>query len=213
VRPRPCVPARSRLRSCATASVCPCSLTLEELCDHVRVSLPGHAAPRAVELVSEIPLLALGKPGRVRLRGRRSGDRAPVHLAESGRGTPSYGRGDQAGERSSGRDGRLHRRAALAHPHRRRESRSALAAQAAPRGLVKALRGPDRQPFDVNDHRRQALRSGHGRAKPVRVPLRRRPSSPSPSPSPSSAPSRSRLRAAAAGARVAAGVHAHRFAR
>jgi len=45
------------------------SVTLDELRDHVRATLPAHAAPRAVELVTEIPLLASGKPDRVRLRG------------------------------------------------------------------------------------------------------------------------------------------------
>jgi O-succinylbenzoic acid--CoA ligase len=44
------------------------SVTLDELRDHVRTALPAHAAPRAVELVAEIPLLASGKPDRVRLR-------------------------------------------------------------------------------------------------------------------------------------------------
>jgi O-succinylbenzoic acid--CoA ligase len=44
------------------------SVTLDELRDHVRTSLPAHAAPRAVELVDEIPMLASGKPDRVRLR-------------------------------------------------------------------------------------------------------------------------------------------------
>jgi O-succinylbenzoic acid--CoA ligase len=44
------------------------SATLEELRDHVRTALPAHAAPRAVEAVPEIPLLASGKPDRVRLR-------------------------------------------------------------------------------------------------------------------------------------------------
>jgi O-succinylbenzoic acid--CoA ligase len=44
------------------------SVTLDELRDHVRAALPAHAAPRAVELVPEIPLLASGKPDRVRLR-------------------------------------------------------------------------------------------------------------------------------------------------
>jgi len=44
------------------------SVTLEELRDHVRTTLPAHAAPRALELVPEIPLLASGKPDRVRLR-------------------------------------------------------------------------------------------------------------------------------------------------
>jgi O-succinylbenzoic acid--CoA ligase len=44
------------------------SVTVEELRDHVRTALPAHAAPRAVELVTEIPLLASGKPDRVRLR-------------------------------------------------------------------------------------------------------------------------------------------------
>ena len=43
-------------------------VTLDELRDHVRTALPAHAAPRAVELVAEIPLLASGKPDRVRLR-------------------------------------------------------------------------------------------------------------------------------------------------
>lgn len=44
------------------------SVTLEELREHVRATLPAHAAPRALELVPEIPLLASGKPDRVRLR-------------------------------------------------------------------------------------------------------------------------------------------------
>lgn len=44
------------------------SATLDELRDHVRATLPAHAAPRAVELVPEIPMLASGKPDRVRLR-------------------------------------------------------------------------------------------------------------------------------------------------
>lgn len=44
------------------------SVTLDELRDHVRTTLPAHAAPRAVELVAEIPMLASGKPDRVRLR-------------------------------------------------------------------------------------------------------------------------------------------------
>jgi O-succinylbenzoic acid--CoA ligase len=44
------------------------SVTLDELRDHVRAALPAHAAPRAVELVPEIPMLASGKPDRVRLR-------------------------------------------------------------------------------------------------------------------------------------------------
>jgi O-succinylbenzoic acid--CoA ligase len=44
------------------------SVTLDELRDHVRATLPAHAAPRAVELVAEIPMLASGKPDRVRLR-------------------------------------------------------------------------------------------------------------------------------------------------
>jgi O-succinylbenzoic acid--CoA ligase len=44
------------------------SATLEELREHVRATLPAHAAPRALELVPEIPLLASGKPDRVRLR-------------------------------------------------------------------------------------------------------------------------------------------------
>jgi O-succinylbenzoic acid--CoA ligase len=44
------------------------SVTLESLRDHVRATLPAHAAPRALELVPEIPLLASGKPDRVRLR-------------------------------------------------------------------------------------------------------------------------------------------------
>jgi O-succinylbenzoic acid--CoA ligase len=43
-------------------------VTLEELREHVRSALPAHAAPRALELVPEIPLLASGKPDRVRLR-------------------------------------------------------------------------------------------------------------------------------------------------
>lgn len=44
------------------------SVTLDELREHVRATLPAHAAPRAVELVTEIPMLASGKPDRVRLR-------------------------------------------------------------------------------------------------------------------------------------------------
>jgi o-succinylbenzoate---CoA ligase len=44
------------------------SVTLEELRDHVRATLPAYAAPRALELVAEIPMLASGKPDRVRLR-------------------------------------------------------------------------------------------------------------------------------------------------
>jgi O-succinylbenzoic acid--CoA ligase len=44
------------------------SVTLAELRDHARAALPAHAAPRAVELVPEIPMLASGKPDRVRLR-------------------------------------------------------------------------------------------------------------------------------------------------
>jgi O-succinylbenzoic acid--CoA ligase len=44
------------------------SVTLGELRDHVRTALPAHAAPRAVELVPAIPMLAAGKPDRVRLR-------------------------------------------------------------------------------------------------------------------------------------------------
>jgi O-succinylbenzoic acid--CoA ligase len=44
------------------------AVTLEELREHVRSALPAHAAPRALELVPEIPLLASGKPDRVRLR-------------------------------------------------------------------------------------------------------------------------------------------------
>ncbi|MDN3359443.1 AMP-binding protein [Actinomadura sp. DC4] len=44
------------------------SVTLGELRDHVRATLPAHAAPRALELVPEIPLLPSGKPDRVRLR-------------------------------------------------------------------------------------------------------------------------------------------------
>jgi O-succinylbenzoic acid--CoA ligase len=44
------------------------SVTLAELREHVRATLPAHAAPRALELVPEIPLLASGKPDRVRLR-------------------------------------------------------------------------------------------------------------------------------------------------
>jgi O-succinylbenzoic acid--CoA ligase len=45
--------------------------TLDELRDHVRAALPAHAAPRALERVTEIPLLASGKPDRVRLRRSR----------------------------------------------------------------------------------------------------------------------------------------------
>jgi O-succinylbenzoic acid--CoA ligase len=30
--------------------------------------MPAHAAPRALEIVAEIPMLASGKPDRVRLR-------------------------------------------------------------------------------------------------------------------------------------------------
>jgi o-succinylbenzoate---CoA ligase len=44
------------------------SVTLDELRDHVRATLPAHAAPRAIELVPEIPMLASGKPDRARLR-------------------------------------------------------------------------------------------------------------------------------------------------
>jgi o-succinylbenzoate---CoA ligase len=44
------------------------SVTLDELRDHVRAALPAYAAPRALELVAEIPMLASGKPDRVRLR-------------------------------------------------------------------------------------------------------------------------------------------------
>jgi O-succinylbenzoic acid--CoA ligase len=44
------------------------SVTLEELRDHVRTTMPAHAAPRALEIVAEIPMLASGKPDRVRLR-------------------------------------------------------------------------------------------------------------------------------------------------
>jgi o-succinylbenzoate---CoA ligase len=43
-------------------------LTLDELRTHVRERLPGHAAPRALELVEAIPLLPSGKPDRQRLR-------------------------------------------------------------------------------------------------------------------------------------------------
>ena len=43
-------------------------VTLSELRDHARTTLPAHAAPRAVEPVPEIPLLPSGKPDRVRLR-------------------------------------------------------------------------------------------------------------------------------------------------
>jgi O-succinylbenzoic acid--CoA ligase len=42
--------------------------TLEQLRDHARTTLPAHAAPRAVEFVARIPMLASGKPDRVRLR-------------------------------------------------------------------------------------------------------------------------------------------------
>ncbi len=42
--------------------------TLDELRAHARISLPAHAAPRAVERLPEIPMLASGKPDRVRLR-------------------------------------------------------------------------------------------------------------------------------------------------
>lgn len=48
--------------------------TLEELRQHARVRLPGYAAPRELELVAEIPLLASGKPDRNALR-ERTGDR------------------------------------------------------------------------------------------------------------------------------------------
>jgi O-succinylbenzoic acid--CoA ligase len=44
------------------------AVTLEELREHARATLPAHAAPRAVELVAEMPMLASGKPDRVRLR-------------------------------------------------------------------------------------------------------------------------------------------------
>jgi O-succinylbenzoic acid--CoA ligase len=44
------------------------SVTLEGLRDHVRTAMPAHAAPRALEIVAEIPMLASGKPDRVRLR-------------------------------------------------------------------------------------------------------------------------------------------------
>lgn len=44
------------------------SVTLAELREHARATLPAHAAPLAVELVSQIPLLPSGKPDRIRLR-------------------------------------------------------------------------------------------------------------------------------------------------
>lgn len=44
------------------------SVGLDELRDHVRATMPAHAAPRALERVPEIPMLASGKPDRVRLR-------------------------------------------------------------------------------------------------------------------------------------------------
>jgi O-succinylbenzoic acid--CoA ligase len=43
-------------------------LTLEEVRDWVRSSLPAHAAPRELQVVPEIPLLPSGKPDRERLR-------------------------------------------------------------------------------------------------------------------------------------------------
>jgi o-succinylbenzoate---CoA ligase len=43
-------------------------VTLDQLRAHVRRRLPGHAAPRALELVAAIPLLPSGKPDRQRLR-------------------------------------------------------------------------------------------------------------------------------------------------
>jgi o-succinylbenzoate---CoA ligase len=43
-------------------------VTLAELREHARTTLPAHAAPLAVELVPEIPLLPSGKPDRIRLR-------------------------------------------------------------------------------------------------------------------------------------------------
>jgi O-succinylbenzoic acid--CoA ligase len=42
--------------------------TLDALRAHARGRLPGYAAPRAVELVAQIPLLASGKPDLERLR-------------------------------------------------------------------------------------------------------------------------------------------------
>jgi O-succinylbenzoic acid--CoA ligase len=42
--------------------------TLEALRSHLRERLPGYAAPRALKVVAEIPLLASGKPDRRQLR-------------------------------------------------------------------------------------------------------------------------------------------------
>jgi O-succinylbenzoic acid--CoA ligase len=42
--------------------------SLEQLRSHARASLPGYAAPRALLIVTEIPLLGSGKPDRQRLR-------------------------------------------------------------------------------------------------------------------------------------------------
>ena len=41
---------------------------LDELRDHVRATLPAHAAPHAIERVAQIPMLSSGKPDRERLR-------------------------------------------------------------------------------------------------------------------------------------------------
>ncbi|GAA3191708.1 AMP-binding protein [Actinocorallia longicatena] len=43
-------------------------LTLEEVRAHVREALPAHAAPRELDLRTELPLLPSGKPDRERLR-------------------------------------------------------------------------------------------------------------------------------------------------
>ena len=39
-------------------------LSLEEIRDHVKQSLPAYCAPKQIRLISEIPRTALGKPQR-----------------------------------------------------------------------------------------------------------------------------------------------------
>ncbi len=56
---------------------------------HVRDRLPGYAAPAALLLVPEIPLLPSGKPDRAALRGRAAGARGGLIRADDGRKGPT----------------------------------------------------------------------------------------------------------------------------
>jgi acyl-coenzyme A synthetase/AMP-(fatty) acid ligase len=56
--------------------VCGSPVTLEEIRDHVKQTLPAWCAPKALHVVGSVPRTALGKPRRAELAALAAGGAA-----------------------------------------------------------------------------------------------------------------------------------------